>query len=140
MWVEFFYNRIAKLTRQVALGDVTTQYGYDEPGRLKEMLDPVGNKTVYEYGNFDRKSSVTQVEVERSYEPVSRKWTEEVKEYKTTMTYDEVGRVLTTSSPEAVTAYRYSSDGLRRVAVCANVWRKRPPTRQLCHGSRPVPQ
>ncbi len=118
---QFFYNRIAKLTRQVALGDVTTQYGYDEPGRLKEMLDPVGNKTVYEYGDFDRKSSVTQVEVERSYEPVSRKWTEEVKEYKTTMTYDEVGRVLTTSSPEAVTAYRYSSDGLRRVAALQGV-------------------
>ena len=116
-----FYNRIAKLTRAEAPGDVVTQYGYDELGRLKEMVDPVGNKTVYEYGAYDRRSSVAQVETERTYEPIGREWTETTKEYKTTFSYDAIGRILTSTAPEASAAYRYNSDGMRRLAALAQV-------------------
>ena len=118
---QFFYNRIAKLTKQIEPGDVVTQYGYDQAGRLKEMVDPVGNKTVYEYGDFDRQESVTQVEIERSYKPETRAWTQSTKEYKTTFTYDKLGRITRTVAPEAETAYRYNSDGMRRLAALSGV-------------------
>jgi RHS repeat-associated protein len=86
-----------------------TQSVYDAAGQLKEMTDPGGRVTTYEYDNLGRLTKTTQPDPDGA-DPLPRPFT--------TYTYDEVGNLKSVTDPDpdgpggvnpAVTTYEFDN-------------------------------
>lgn len=100
---KYEYDAQGRLARTVYPDGKTEASGYDEEGRRTSGTDRAGRTTLYRYDKVGRL-------VETVYPDGGR----------TTSTYDATGRVLTQSrwldqTTKYTTAYRYESEGRRRV-------------------------
>lgn len=111
----YFYNAQGLLERIVAPGNSTTSYQYDRAGRLVKTIDPVGNEVRTEFDANGYKTAVIEAEDEYTYNVNTRQWSSQRKEYKSSLTYDSIGRLIKSTTSGITAAYRYNSTGKKRV-------------------------
>jgi RHS repeat-associated protein len=106
-----------KLYKAINFDDTFTEYRYDSAGNLASMTDPEANTTEYQYDAFNRPKDVIQSmdspgDVVTSYDYDAHGnliSVTDAEHHQTIYEYDDMGRVVTTLSPDTGTT-RYAHD------------------------------
>ena len=115
--VKYFYDSQTLLAKTVAPGNAVTTFKHDAAGRIINTIDPVGNQVKNEYDSNGQKVAVVEVEPELTYNVNTKQWTSTTREYRTTLTYDDLGRIIATNNGGVEAAYRYNSNNEKRVVA-----------------------
>ncbi|MFD5077616.1 polymorphic toxin-type HINT domain-containing protein [Streptomyces sp. NPDC058371] len=90
---------------------VTTSYGYTPAGQLSKVTDDAGNAWTYEYDQLGRKKKAVDPDTGTStftYDGMDRQTSATVNGNKTSTTYDELGRAVSTWQGEPDTGVKLS--------------------------------